>query len=95
MLESNNIYHRRWGDAPLRFLQVQMFYSNDEVDTVVTYPLHEVFFHGGMAQVVKFCEFGYQHSTWPVSERCANLTQRVHVYEHVKENIDLLNVWMN
>ena len=42
VLESNNIYHRRWGDAPLRFLQVQMFYSNDEVDTVVTYPLHEV-----------------------------------------------------
>ena len=32
VLNSNNIYNRRWGDAPLRFLQAQMFFTNDEVN---------------------------------------------------------------
>lgn len=31
IVDSHNIYHKRWGDAPLRFLQAQMFYADDEV----------------------------------------------------------------
>lgn len=41
VLNSNNIYNRRWGDAPLRFLQAQMFFTNDEVNfmTIIYYHL--------------------------------------------------------
>ena len=47
---SNMIFHRRWGDAPLRYLLAQMFWTEE--------------------QVLRLCEFDYQHSTWPVMEQC-------------------------
>eukprot|EP00597_Dinobryon_sp_UTEXLB2267_P003429 CAMPEP_0170066496 /NCGR_PEP_ID=MMETSP0019_2-20121128/6173_1 /TAXON_ID=98059 /ORGANISM="Dinobryon sp., Strain UTEXLB2267" /LENGTH=290 /DNA_ID=CAMNT_0010273603 /DNA_START=155 /DNA_END=1027 /DNA_ORIENTATION=- len=64
MIESNKIYHRRWGDAPIRFLQIQMFYSN--------------------AEVLKICEFGYQHSIWAPSPICVNTSKEWTFFDHVK-----------
>lgn len=45
---------------------------------------------------MKFCEFGYQHSQWPVSEKCANYTGRaISVLEHVRNSLNAGQVWMN
>jgi hypothetical protein len=68
VIQSNQIYHRRWGDAPLRLLQLQMFYRDEEV--------------------LKFCEFGYQHSVWPPSPKCPSTESFSRgVVAHLKSNL--------
>ena len=52
--ESNLIFHRRWGDAPLRMVIAQLFW--------------------GPSDVMRLCEFDYQHSAWPLSPMCESRT---------------------
>ena len=48
--DSNLIFHRRWGDAPLRMVIAQLFWGPDEV--------------------MRLCEFDYQHSDWEATDMC-------------------------
>ena len=54
LIKSNMIYHRRWGDSPLRFAIAEMFYTKDEV--------------------MRLCEFRYQHSVWLPTAMCEHRT---------------------
>eukprot|EP01041_Mallomonas_annulata_P001745 gene1745-3372_t len=54
VVSSNYIYHRRWGDAPLRFVLAELFWRPNEV--------------------LRLCEFDYQHSSWAVSSMCDHRT---------------------
>ena len=48
--DSNLIFHRRWGDAPLRMVIAQLFW--------------------GPSEVMRLCEFDYQHSSWRAKDMC-------------------------
>ena len=47
---TNMIFHRRWGDAPLRLMEALLFLKEN--------------------QLMRVCDFAYQHSSWPLSRRC-------------------------
>ena len=52
--DSNLIFHRRWGDAPLRMVIAQLFW--------------------GPSEVMRLCEFDYQHSNWELQQMCESRT---------------------
>ena len=61
--DSHMIYHRRWGDSPIRYYLAELFWGSQEV--------------------LWFCDFDFQHSSWAPSKMC----------DHRSHNNTVIKYW--